>query len=98
LNNDNFATYDGTETSAHNGRKRPFLLLTGGSVWHMLWGHQNPNQVGPPSARRGGRQRGGENGEEEVEEIEGEVEKNYVQNFGLSPPLSRRPPLDQLGR
>ena len=30
--------------------------------------------------------------------IEGEVEKNYVQNFGLSPPLSRRPPLDKLGR
>jgi hypothetical protein len=30
--------------------------------------------------------------------IEGEVEKNYVQNFGLSPPLSRRSPLDQLGR
>jgi hypothetical protein len=30
--------------------------------------------------------------------VEGEVEKNYVQNFGLSPPLSRRPPLDQLGR
>jgi hypothetical protein len=30
--------------------------------------------------------------------IEGEVEKNYVQNFGLSPPLHRRPPLDKLGR
>jgi hypothetical protein len=30
--------------------------------------------------------------------VEGEVEKNYVQNFGLSPPLSRRPPLDKLGR
>ena len=27
-----------------------------------------------------------------------EVEKNYAQNFGLSPPLWRRPPLDRLGR
>jgi hypothetical protein len=30
--------------------------------------------------------------------IEGEVEKNYARNFGLSPPLYRRPPLDKLGR
>ena len=30
--------------------------------------------------------------------IEGEVEKSYARNFGLSPPLYRRPPLDQLGR
>ena len=30
--------------------------------------------------------------------IEGEVEKNYARNFGLSPPLHRRPPLDKLGR
>jgi hypothetical protein len=29
--------------------------------------------------------------------IEGEVEKNYARNFGLSPPLYRRPPLDKLG-
>ena len=29
---------------------------------------------------------------------EGEVEKNYARNFGLSPPLHRRPPLDKLGR
>jgi hypothetical protein len=27
-----------------------------------------------------------------------EVEKNYARNFGLSPPLYRRPPLDKLGR
>ena len=30
--------------------------------------------------------------------VEGEVEKNYARNFGLSPPLYRRPPLDKLGR
>jgi hypothetical protein len=30
--------------------------------------------------------------------IEDEVEKNYARNFGLSPPLHRRPPLDKLGR
>jgi hypothetical protein len=30
--------------------------------------------------------------------IEGEVEKNYARNFGLSPPLYRRSPLDKLGR
>jgi len=30
--------------------------------------------------------------------IEGEVEKNYAQNFGLAVPLFRRPPLDKLGR
>jgi hypothetical protein len=29
---------------------------------------------------------------------EEEVEKKYAQNFGLSPALKRRPPLDKLGR
>jgi hypothetical protein len=29
---------------------------------------------------------------------EEEVEKKYVQNFGVSPALKRRPPLDKLGR
>jgi len=30
--------------------------------------------------------------------IEGEVEKNYAQMFGLGVPLVMRPPFDKLGR
>ena len=30
--------------------------------------------------------------------VEEEVEKNYARNFGLSPPLTSRPPFDKFGR